>query len=289
VYWTSRGYTIDEAKEKVSEYQSKRSKRSLLYWTSRGYSSDEAKIMVSKNQSRNKLFYKNKYGDEWEQHYNDDMKNKDSTSITFHKNKYGDNWKKYYDARCKLADGSSEDFYKNKYGDEWECEYRNNNKKKGSVGNKNPQWGLPAPKGSGCGFSGYYKGEYFRSILEYRYLKHFEENDISYISNDVSADKHESIKVVIPYIDSVGKQRNYIPDFLIGNTIVEVKPKALIKLNIEKFESANRYIRDDSHYDKFEIYTENEVEVYDVLDDIKKGNVIIDKGKLDRFNSKYLK
>ena len=49
-YWTERGYTASEAKEKVSEAQRKRSRRCSEYWENHGYTELEAKEKVSEYQ-----------------------------------------------------------------------------------------------------------------------------------------------------------------------------------------------------------------------------------------------
>lgn len=60
IYWTSRGYTEEEARKKVSEVQSASSKRRVEYWISRGYSLEDARLEVSKVQSNSaKKFYDN--------------------------------------------------------------------------------------------------------------------------------------------------------------------------------------------------------------------------------------
>jgi G:T-mismatch repair DNA endonuclease (very short patch repair protein)/predicted nucleic acid-binding Zn ribbon protein len=52
-YWTDKGYTVEEANEKISNEQSKRSPRHKLYWTSRGFTDQEAEVKVAEVQSGN--------------------------------------------------------------------------------------------------------------------------------------------------------------------------------------------------------------------------------------------
>lgn len=90
-----------------------------------------------------------------------------------------------------------------------------------NTGKNNPMYGKPAPQGSGNGWSGWYRGNYFRSLHELNCILHFEENKISYKTA-------ESKKYRIQYTDAQGVIRNYYPDF-ITNTglLIECKPKRL--------------------------------------------------------------
>jgi hypothetical protein len=49
-YWKSRGWTEEEAKEKVSKFQAINSPRTIYYWISRGKTEEEAIDLVSKYQ-----------------------------------------------------------------------------------------------------------------------------------------------------------------------------------------------------------------------------------------------
>lgn len=87
-------------------------------------------------------------------------------------------------------------------------------------GSGNPMYGKPSPNGSGNGWSGWYKGWFFRSLRELAYIIEVAE------CSDVVWKSAESIK--IPYISWKGEKRTYSPDFLInGNKLVEVKPYKL--------------------------------------------------------------
>jgi hypothetical protein len=86
-------------------------------------------------------------------------------------------------------------------------------------GEKNPMFGKPTPQGSGNGWSGWYKGKYFRSLRELSYIVLVLEK------NGKSWKSAESIK--IPYENWDGRSRTYRPDFLVGNCLVEIKPTKL--------------------------------------------------------------
>lgn len=91
-------------------------------------------------------------------------------------------------------------------------------------GSGNPMYGKPAPQGSGNGWSGWYNGWFFRSILELSYMiKVIERYNMKW-------ENGEDRKHTISYIDKDGIVRNYHPDFIINNKyVVEIKPTKLMK------------------------------------------------------------
>jgi len=93
---------------------------------------------------------------------------------------------------------------------------------KASSGKNNPMYGKPSPNGSGNGWSGWYKGWFFRSLNELSYM-------VQIIKRfNLSWESGEQQKYKISYINWEGKQRNYFPDFIINEKyIVECKPKRL--------------------------------------------------------------
>lgn len=60
-YWTNKGFTDEEAKEKISTIQREGSKRRKEYWIKHGYSLEEAKGKVSEHQRENSKKYLLKY------------------------------------------------------------------------------------------------------------------------------------------------------------------------------------------------------------------------------------
>jgi len=88
-------------------------------------------------------------------------------------------------------------------------------------GEKNKMFGKPTPKGSGNGWSCYYKGIFFRSLNELSYFIQIIERF------NLPWESAEKKKYKIPYLKD-GKKRNYFADFLISNKyLVECKPKKL--------------------------------------------------------------
>lgn len=105
-------------------------------------------------------------------------------------------------------------------------------------GEKNPMYGKPSPTGSGNGWSGWYKGWYFRSLRELTYMvKVIERFNLKWVSGESNQHK-------IEYIDYKGDNRNYFPDFIIdGKYIIECKPKKLWNSDnvVRKTEAALKY------------------------------------------------
>lgn len=92
---------------------------------------------------------------------------------------------------------------------------------KSSSGKNNPMYGKPSPTGSGNGWSGWYKGWYFRSLKELSFM-------IYYIERfGFQWETGENKKYQIKYMDN-DRGRNYYPDFLLNKKyLIEVKPRKL--------------------------------------------------------------
>lgn len=89
-------------------------------------------------------------------------------------------------------------------------------------GKNNPMYGKPSPSGSGNGWSGWYEGWFFRSLLELSYMVNVIERF------NLKWENAEKSKYKIEYFDYKGTPRTYYPDFLVeGKYLVEIKPKRL--------------------------------------------------------------
>lgn len=99
-------------------------------------------------------------------------------------------------------------------------------------GKNNPMYGKPSPQGSGNGWSGWYKGWYFRSIHELSYMINVIE------PTNLTWESAEQKKYAVPYINWNGEHKTYFADFVVNNdTLVECKPKRLhnsISVNLKK-------------------------------------------------------
>jgi len=90
-----------------------------------------------------------------------------------------------------------------------------------SSGKNNNMYGKPSPKGSGNGWSGWYKEWYFRSLTELSYMINVIEK------NNYQWENAENKKYRIPY-NKNGIDRNYTGDFIINDKeYIEIKPKNL--------------------------------------------------------------
>lgn len=132
-----------------------------------------------------------------------------------------------------------------KYGKEIADDKLNNFKSKQSKNNSgegNPMYGKPSPIGSGNGWSGWYKGWYFRSLLELSYMIFvIERFNIKWESGEKKKNRIEY------YINN--KKRNYFPDFIINDKyVVECKPKKLwnTEINKLKFKYADEYCKSNN-------------------------------------------
>jgi len=91
-------------------------------------------------------------------------------------------------------------------------------------GKNNNMYGKPSPQGSGNGWSGWYKGWFFRSLKE-----------LSFMINVIERfgfkwENAEKKKYKISYKDYDGTDRNYFADFVLDKKyLVEIKPKNLHK------------------------------------------------------------
>jgi len=90
-----------------------------------------------------------------------------------------------------------------------------------SSGKNNAMYGKPSPMGSGNGWSGWYKGWYFRSIKELSYMVLVIERF------NIPWENGELKKYEISYTIN-GKNRTYRPDFILNyKYMIECKPKSL--------------------------------------------------------------
>lgn len=84
------------------------------------------------------------------------------------------------------------------------------------VGPANPRYGKPAPKYGRFGWAGWFHGHHFRSLLELNYMIRLFEDDKEWVTGEI---------LHIPYVDEDAVARNYSLDFIVGNEIIECKPR----------------------------------------------------------------
>jgi len=151
-------------------------------------------------------------------------------------------------------------------------------------GEKNPMFGKPSPKGSGNGWSGWYKGWYFRSLRELSYMIYFiEKNDLEWESAD-------SKNLYIPYFDLLEIKRTYRADFLINKKfLVEIKPKKLMETagNVLKKEAAIAFCKENNL--EYQIVDPEVIQFFELINLCDKGLVILTKkysSRLDELRRK---
>lgn len=244
--------------------------------------------------------FRKKFGDKWKYEWEKYLKTKDSSSLEFFVKKYGaELGTKKFEEKCNKTIQTLNNFI-DRYGEnEGKIKYKEYidkksfscstdglikkfgiektlkiNKSKSNPGEKNGMYGKPSPQGSGNGWSGWYKGIYFRSILELSYMYHLEKNNIEFESA-------ERKQYEVNYKFN-GSKRTYRADFIVHDIIIEIKPKNLINTlqNKAKFDAAK-----EKYGDKFKILTEED---FPKLDDIRKliksGDVVL----TERYKIKYI-
>lgn len=143
-------------------------------------------------------------------------------------------------------------------------------------GENNSMYGKPAPMGSGNGWSGWYEGVFFRSILELSYLYFLLEKGIKFESGEK---KLHSVEY-----EYVGKKRSYFPDYYLLETdeYVEVKPKKLINTELNKVKACAIL----SAGKRFNYITEDNIDILcsDIIDKLYDDNKL---KWIDRYDKKY--
>ena len=145
---------------------------------------------------------------------------------------------------------------------------------KASSGKNNPMYGKPSPQGSGNGWSGWYKGWFFRSIRELSYMVNIIE------ANNLKWRSAETKDLAIRYVSYDGNERTYRADFLIDEKeLVEVKPKKLFDTpkNVLKKEAAIKFCKSNNY-----TYSIVDVEPLDIDDMISLYDT-----KQIKFTKKY--
>jgi hypothetical protein len=201
-------------------------------------------------------------------------------------------WKERYEKHSKNMLGQNNPMYNKCPYDIWLEKYGQEiadkkliewKKKIARPGELNGMYGKPSPIGSGNGWSGHYKGYYFRSLLELSYLKYLLDNNIEF-------ENAEKKQYTIIY-EINNSKKTYRPDYYLPKTnqIIEIKPKKLITsyTNKCKFKAAKEYWKD-----KFKILTENEIQIIDleILYTLYLNkDIIFDKGYAGKLEEYYLK
>lgn len=162
----------------------------------------------------------------------------------------------------------------NKYGETIANQKMKEFKEKQSIlnsGEQNPMYGKPSPSGSGNGWSGWYRGKYFRSLLE-----------LSYMHTNLLYESAEQKKFRIPYIIN-GVSRTYMADFIVDDLMIEIKPKKLWASfgNSVKFEAAHEWCKNNNM--KFIVIEPEKLSLEIIIYLYKSGDLKF----IDRYDKKF--
>jgi len=175
------------------------------------------------------------------------------------------------------------DVWKEKYGkEEADTRYAEWIKKqsKKSSGKNNPMYGKPAPRGSGGGWSGWYKGWYFRSLRELTHMIDVIE------AKNYEWESAESKRFSIPYVDYNGNQRTYRPDFLINKKIlIEVKPKQLMETPTNLLKKGAAIAFCDANNLEYRMVDIKILDQKKIIKLFKNGDVVFNKKYQKRMNT----
>ena len=153
------------------------------------------------------------------------------------------------------------------------------NQKMGRKGNKNYWFGKTPPFGSGNGWSGWYKGWYFRSLLELSYMTNIiEKFNLKWESGEIN-----KFKIVYTHKNNV---KNYFPDFIIENKyMIECKPKKLWNTELikDKQNAAEEFCKKNNLIYKLRDIPKNSDS--EILSLYKNGDLIW----IDRYKEKFEK
>ena len=170
-----------------------------------------------------------------------------------------------------------------KYGEEIANEKLIELKKKqsfNSKGEKNGMYGKPSPTGSGNGWSGWYKGWFFRSLRELSYMVNvIERFNIKWRSA-------ETADLKIKYSNG---NRTYSADFLLNEKyLVECKPKSLSnsKIVLEKKEAALIFCKLNGYI--YKIVNPKRMKNKEIMDLYNLGSIKFTDRYQEKFKNKYL-
>ncbi len=279
---SNRSDVKEKTRTRMRDFMSDQSNRDRISQSMKKYySSDDNRRRISERQSRRTGHLNSFYG----KRHSEESKRK----MVGNKD-YGYTQTKEFKDKCRkvgMSNGmygrSVYDVWVERYGEDRADQLMMGYKEKLSLkmsGENNPMYGKPSPIGSGCGWSGWYDGFYFRSLLELSYIINvLEKCGYSYRSA-------ESSELSIPYMDDKGNNRTYKADFFVDDRmLIEVKPDELknIKINRIKFDAACKFCVENG----FEFIVDNtDIISYDMLKDLYDTNKLFFVKKWeDRFKT----
>jgi hypothetical protein len=137
-------------------------------------------------------------------------------------------------------------------------------------GADNHQFRKPAHYKSGAGVKGYYKGIFFRSLMEASFIVNYLEK------NNLVFENGELKKYAFKYTLN-NRTRNYFCDFVVRDTFYEIKPLSLHKTiqNTAKWSAANKWCIENNKV--FKVLSEKDYDqlLQDTIDSLIKEDKLI--------------
>jgi hypothetical protein len=114
-------------------------------------------------------------------------------------------------------------------------------------------YGKPSPHGCGVGWSGWYKGIFFRSLLELSTMIFFDNSGIEYISGE-----NKLVKKFY-YISYSGNERTYRTDFYLQKFLIFVECKYKKMTHTREFKLKKKAVKDSG--ETLVVLTERDIKV----------------------------
>lgn len=283
-YYIECGHSEEEAKIIVSNIQKSRSNRCVEYWINKGFTNEEALIKVNqvqkqyaeKSAEKLSLDYWLKCGLSYDEaiikqrEYNLKIASSSKEHLKQINHKSDEEIEQIRKIRYNTRDPQICALRHNISIDDAKAIVKDRIARSTCCGTKNGMYGHKSPLRSGAAYSGYYKDFYFRSFSEYCFIKLHESEDIH------SAE--DKFKVVWK------EGKTYRPDFIIGDTIYEIKCDYMLdndetKLKLKALKEM---------YPEYKIILVPAKSIPKppkeiVLNDIENGNLRIVKSKMEKF------
>ncbi len=140
------------------------------------------------------------------------------------------------------------------------------------IGEKNPAYGKAYERGGRSKIQGVYGGIRFRSSYELSWL-------VDVLTLGVCVTVPKRVKYMID-----GRQRTYLPDFQVGNVIIEIKPFDLTqhRVNLLKFEAAQHFYT--LHGLEFRVVTDRDLKLLTFEQISSMNDVSWNKGAREYLN-----
>jgi hypothetical protein len=143
-------------------------------------------------------------------------------------------------------------------------------------GARNPMFGKISS--GGRSLRGYYKGLYFRSLLEYSFMKHLEAQGLN-LHEDV---EYETVRIPLD------ENHTYCTDFYLPSQkkVYEIKPQRLTttKINQKKFDIAKNYLLIQGI--EFIVATENDFKKIEFNEAAQDNDIVFDERTFSYFKGK---